>query len=163
VPCFLLINDPWEVLNINIDDNKVNLLKKHVCFSLSDGFFVVKPNIGTGFKCLQDILTKKTEEKLKLKLVRAMKPHVSPVNSTKSSPSSLFSTPPVAIMAPRSSLTSVSFSPNLTSKSIIEHKRHFVNLSKRRCSDYEDDFSIDGFNLQEGEDILLECQCSCKR
>jgi hypothetical protein len=74
VPCFLLTNDSCEVLNVNIDDIEVNLLKKHVCFALPDGSFVVKPCIRTGFKCLRDILTKKTEEKLKLKQVRAMKP-----------------------------------------------------------------------------------------
>ena len=36
VPCFLLTDDPCQVLNLNIDDNEVKLLKKHVCFLLSD-------------------------------------------------------------------------------------------------------------------------------
>jgi hypothetical protein len=153
VPCFLLTNDPWEVLNLNIDDIEVNLLKKHVCFSLSEGSFVVKPGIRTSFKCLRDILTKKIEQKLKQ--TRAMKPHVTTGNATDSSPSSLVSTLPVAIIAPKLSLASISFAPNLTSTSIIEHKRYFIDRSKRWCSDYEDDFSIDGFNLQEREDFFL--------
>jgi hypothetical protein len=116
-------------------------------------FLRCKPGIRTGFKCLRDILTKKTEEKLKQ--ARAMKPHVTPGNSTNSSPESLVSTPPVAIIAPELSLASVSFAPNLTPASIIGHKRYFVNRLKRCYSDYEDDFSIDGFNLHEGEDFFL--------
>jgi hypothetical protein len=129
VPCFLLTNDPCAVLNLNIDDIEVNLLKKHLCFSLSDGSFVVKPGIRTSFKCLRDILTKKTEEKLQQ--ARAMKPHVTPGNSTNSSPESLVSTPHVAIIAPKLSIGSISFAPKLTSTSIIEHKRYFVNRLKR--------------------------------
>jgi hypothetical protein len=148
-----LTNDPCEVLNLNVDDIEVHLLKKHVCFSLSNGSFVVKPGIRTGFKCLRDILTKKTEEKLKQ--ARAMKPHVTPGNSTNSSAESLVSTPPVAIIALELSLASVSFAPNLTSTSIIEHERYFINRLKRWCSDYADDFSIDGFNLQEGKNFFL--------
>jgi hypothetical protein len=32
VPCFLLTDDPCQVLNLNIDDNEVKLLKKQICF-----------------------------------------------------------------------------------------------------------------------------------
>jgi hypothetical protein len=65
VPCLLLTNDPCEILNLNIDDDDFNLLKTKMCFLLSDGSLVVKPGIKTGLKCLHELLTKKTEEKLK--------------------------------------------------------------------------------------------------
>ena len=41
VPCFLLTDDPCQVLNLNIDDIEVKMLKKHICFLLSDGSFVL--------------------------------------------------------------------------------------------------------------------------
>ncbi|CAF1321693.1 unnamed protein product [Rotaria magnacalcarata] len=65
VPCFLLTYDPCQILNLNIDDNDINELKKQICFPLMDGSFVIKTGVKTGFKCLRDLLTKKAEEKLK--------------------------------------------------------------------------------------------------
>jgi hypothetical protein len=60
VPCFLLTNDPCEILNFNINDDDLNVLKTKICFPLSDGSFIVKSGIKTGFLCLRDLLSRKT-------------------------------------------------------------------------------------------------------
>ena len=153
VPCFLLTDDPCQVLNLNIDDNEVKLLKKHVCFLLSDGSFVVKPGVRTGFKCLRDILTKRTEEKLKQ--ARTTKPQVAPGDSMNASPSLLVPIPPVTTIAPAPSLAPVPSAHSDTSSSIFEHRKYFLDRLKRWCCDHQNDFSIDNFDLQDGEDFDL--------
>ena len=154
VPCFLLTDDPCQVLNLNIDDNEVKLLKRHVCFSLSDGSFVVKPGVRTGFKCLRDILTKKTEEKLKQ--AKATKPQVTPGDSMNSSPSLSVSMPPVTAIAPAPLLAPVPSGHSHTSSSIVEHRKYFLDRLKRWCGDHQHELSIDNFDLQDGEDFDLQ-------
>ncbi|CAF1510688.1 unnamed protein product [Rotaria sordida] len=149
VPCFLLINDPCEVLNLDIKDDNLNLLKKKICFSLSNGSFVVKPGFKTSFKCLRDLLSRKTEEKLKQsRNTKILSTTAAPVNIISSS---LFSTPPMTT-APQ---TRTSSDPDIALKSIAEHRRYFFNLLKIWCSNHKDDFMSDSFDLKEGEDFIL--------
>ncbi|UJR29574.1 hypothetical protein I4U23_010791 [Adineta vaga] len=93
VPCFLLSSDPCEVLNLNIDDADVNDLKRKMCFILSDGSCFIKPGIRTGFKCLNELLSKETDHKLKQsRNIRTELPTFSSVNIL-TSPSSILTSP----------------------------------------------------------------------
>ncbi|UJR18385.1 hypothetical protein I4U23_005289 [Adineta vaga] len=81
VPCFLLSGDPCEVLNLNIDDDDVNDLKRKMCFILSDSSCFIKPGVRTGFKCLNELLSKETDHKLKQsRNIRTELPTFSSVN-----------------------------------------------------------------------------------
>jgi hypothetical protein len=185
VPCFLLTDDPCQVLNLNIDDNEVKLLKKQICFLLSDGSFVVKPGVKNGFKCLRDILTKKTEEKLRQ--TRSSKAQSAPSHSTdRSSSPSLFLTPPPPV--PNSSAVPTTSSntsaPQLIAApsaqgvvmaSVMDHRKYFLNLLEQWCSDHQDEFMLGAFQLKEGSDFILKVsfdqsgilqanvKCNCNR
>ena len=81
VPCFLLSDDPCEVLNLNIDDDELNGLKRKMCFIMSDGSCYIKPGVKTGFKCLNELLSKETDQKLKQSRNRKLElPTLSSVN-----------------------------------------------------------------------------------
>ena len=185
VPCFLLTDDPCQVLNLNIDDNEVKLLKKQICFLLSDGSFVVKPGVKNGFKCLRDILTKKTEEKLKQ--TRSSKAQSAPSHSTdRSSSPALFSTPPPPVPNSSAAPTTPSntSAPQLIAAppaqgvamaSVMDHRKYFLNLLEQWCSDHQDEFMLGAFQLKEGSDFILSVsydqngilqanvKCNCNR
>ena len=154
VACFLLTSDPCEILNLCIDDDDLKMLKKHVCFLLSDGSYVVKPGVQSGFRCLRDLLTKKTEEKLKQ--IRSSKPQAPMNNST--------NTPPVFTVASVSSFDDVSpppmTAPTALLKSdgtmtITDHRRYLLHLLKQWCSSRKDDLSVAILDLKEGKDFNL--------
>ena len=164
VPCFLFTDDPCQILNLNIDDHEVKLLKKQICFLLSDGSFVLKPGVKNGFKCLRDILTKKTEEKLKQR--RASKTQLAPSHPTDSSLSPpLFSTPLLGITTSTVSTTGiVTSAPNsitvptnqgVPMTSLIDHRKYFLNLLQQWCSEHQDEFMLGPFHLKEGQDFIL--------
>ncbi|CAM4808971.1 unnamed protein product [Rotaria magnacalcarata] len=157
VPCFLLTNDPCEVLNLNIDDDALNVLKGKICFPLSDGSFIVKPGFKTGFICLRDLLSKKTEERLKqLRSTKTQSTTAAPMNNIpSSSPSSSPSlTPPRTTIASAPQIAA-SPSSDIVATPIMEHRRYFLNLLKSWCSNHKDDFLSDSFDLNEGKDFIL--------
>lgn len=153
VPCFLLTSDPCEVLNLNINDDDLNVLKTKICFPLSDGSFVVKPGFKTGFICLRDLLSKKTEERLKqLRSAKPLSTTAVPINNTSSSSISL--TPPRTTVTSAPHMTALSAS-DIALTPIAEHRRYFFNLLKIWCSNHKDDFMTDSFDLTEGKDFIL--------
>ncbi|CAF3441905.1 unnamed protein product [Rotaria socialis] len=153
VPCFLLTNDPCEVLNLNIDDDDLNVLKRKICFPLSDGSFIVKPGFKTGFICLRDLLSKKTEERLKqLRSTKTQSTTAAPMNNIPSSSPSL--TPPRTTIASAPQIAA-SPSSDIVATPIMEHRRYFLNLLKLWCSNHKDDFLSDSFDLNEGKDFIL--------
>jgi hypothetical protein len=172
VPCLLLTGDPCEILNLNIDDYDLNLLKNKMCFLLYDGSFVVKPGVITGFKCLRELLTKKTEEKLKhSRNTKTQLPTAPPINILTSPPSFLTSSITTTIStsqatttsAPQQSATTTapqqspptSLSHASPSTSISEHRKYLLNLLKQWCFNHKNDFNLDSFDLNEGKDFIL--------
>ena len=137
VPCFLVTDDPCQVLNLNIDDNEVKILRKQICFLLSDGSVVVKPGVKNGFKCLRDILRKKTEEKLKQ--TRLMKGQSAPSPSTDRSS---WPVPNSSAVLPTSSNTSTpqliaaSSADRITMACVMHRRKYFLNLLEQWFSDY---------------------------
>ncbi|CAF4688406.1 unnamed protein product, partial [Rotaria sp. Silwood2] len=187
VPCFLLTDDPCQVLSFSINDYQLNELKKQVCFPLSDGSFFVKPGVKIGFKCLHDLLTKKVEEKLKQsKNIKTQATTTAPFNilsssfsmlpvTTNTSASSTTNTPPsLTTNTPATQMTPSSFQ-DVPSISIIEHKRYFLNLLKQWCLNHKDHFKLDTFDLKDGKDFSLNVaynekheleanvRCNCSR
>ena len=153
VPCFLLTNDPCEILNLNIKDDDLDTLKTKICFPLLDGSFIVKPGFKTGFTCLRDVLSKRTEQQLKQ--VKGAKPLSTITNAVNIIPMSLpSSTPPMTIERPTTE-TTVSLAHNATLTSITEHRRYFINLLEAWCFNHKEEFMSESFNLQEGTDFVL--------
>lgn len=152
VPCFLLTNDPCEVLNFNIDDNDLNVLKTKICFPLSDGSFIVKPGVKTGFVCLRDLLSKTTEERLKqTKSTKSLSTTAIPNNTLPTSPSSTQSITTNSL----ASQTTASSSPDVRLTPIAEHRGYFINLLQAWCVKHKDEFMSDSFDLKEGTDFIL--------
>ena len=154
VACFLLTSDPCEILDLCTDDDDLKLLKKHVCFLLSDGSYIVKPGVRSGFKCLRDLLTQITEQKLKQ--IRSGKARALPANSAKTPPASTFipissandASPPIQTI-PTSSVRSDS------PMTITDHRRYVLNLLKQWCSNHADELSLSTLDLKEGKDFNL--------
>lgn len=130
---------------------------------LSDGSFFVKPELITGFKCLRELLTKKTEEKLKQS--RNTKPQLPtgpPINILSSPPSFLTSSIITTISTSQATATSVlqqspitSLSHAVPSTSISEYRKYVLNLFKQWCFNHKNDFNLDSFDLKEGKDFML--------
>ena len=154
VACFLLTSDPCEILNLCIDDDDLKLLKKHVCFLLSDGSYVVKPGVQSGFKCLRDLLTKKTEEKLKQ--VRSSRPQA-PLNNSTNTPtvSTFVSVSPFDDVSPQPQMAPTAVFRSDGAMTIIDHRRYVLNLLKQWCSSHRDDLSVATLDLKEGKDFNL--------
>ena len=152
VPCFLLTNDPCEVLNLDIDDNDLNVLKTKICFPLSDGSFIVKPGVKTGFVCLRNLLSKTTEERLKqTKSTKSLSTTTIPNNRIPASPSSTQSITTNSL----SSQTTALSSPDVRLIPIAEHREYFINLLQAWCVKHKDEFMSDSFDLKEGIDFIL--------
>ena len=182
-PCFLSTDDACQVLNLNIDDHEVKLLKKQMCFLLSDSSFVVKPGVKKGLKCLRYMLTKKTEERLKQ--WRSSKTQLVPSHRTDSSSSPpLFSAPLGITTATVSTRGIVTVTPRLITVptnqgapmiSVIDHRKYLLNLLQQWCSDHQDEFMLSPFQLEEGQDFILKIsfdqngtvqaniKCNCNR
>jgi hypothetical protein len=173
VPCLLLTSDPCEILNMNIDDYDFNVLRKKMCFFLSDGSFIVKPGLITGFKCLRELLTKKTEEKLKQsKNTKTQLPTAPSINILTSPRSFLTSSITTTIStsqattasAPQQTMTTTTppqqspttpLSHAMPSTSISEHRKYVLNLLKQWSFNHKNDFNLDSFDLKEGKDFML--------
>jgi len=192
VPCFLLTDDPCDILNLNADDNDLNVLRQQICFPLLDGSFVIKPGVRNGFKCLRDLLTKTTDEKLKQSKYRKAQSvtAVSINTSISTAPLIITTSAPQTIIAPVSQTsvtpapqtnitpvqqTTSSLSIDTSLTSIIEHRKYFLNLLKNWCFNHKDDFNLDTFELKEGKDFILNVlynenneleaniKCNCSR
>ena len=88
----LVIEDPLDVFNYNIDDDELELLKDQLCFRLKNDKFMIKPGVVSGFRSLKEALKKKMSEETK-RPKKKQQPQQS-TNNTHSS--SLFSLTPTA-------------------------------------------------------------------
>jgi len=158
-----------------------------MCFLLLDGTLVVKPGIKTGFKCLRDLLTKKTEEKLKHTRNTKTQSTIAVQFNILTSPSSV-STPPATTATSQTTaisqtkttstlqaITTSTSSHNLSSISITEHRKYVLDSLKQWCLNHKNEFMIDTFDLKEGKDFILNViynenngfeaniKCNCSR
>ena len=174
VACFLVTNDPCQVLNLSIDDDDLKMLKKHVCFLLSNGLYVVKHGVQSGFKCLRDMLTRKSEEKFKQ--LRNSKPQAAMTSSINTPPASGFvSVSSLTNVSPLSQTTTTVLPSSEQTMSITDHRRYSLNLLKQWCSTHTEEFSLQTLDLREGRDFNLnvsfgqngdvessvKCKCNC--
>ncbi|CAF3692164.1 unnamed protein product [Rotaria socialis] len=165
VPCFLLINDPCDILNLNINDDDLNILKRKICFILSNGSFIVKP----GFKIVLSTTS------IPINIAPSSSPcSTPPITTAVTAPQTLTSTPPITTFtSTQQTISSSPSDPILTST--VEHRRYFFNLLKKWCLDHKDEFMSDSFDLQEGKDFILNVlydqnndlqasiKCNCNR
>jgi hypothetical protein len=61
----LVIEDPLDVFNYNIEDDELELLKDQLCFRLKNDKFMIKPGVVSGFRSLKEALRKKTTRRNK--------------------------------------------------------------------------------------------------
>ena len=61
----LIIEDPLDVFNYNIEDDELDLLKDQLCFKLKNDKFMIKPGVVSGFRSLKEALKRKVNEETK--------------------------------------------------------------------------------------------------
>ena len=150
------------------------MLKKHVCSLLSDGSYVVKPGVQSGFKCLRDMLTRKTEREIQTDA--NSKPQAVITSSINTPLASAFvSVSSMTNVSPLSQTATTVLPSSDGSTSITDHRRYLLNLLKQCCSIHKEDFSMDTLDLREGRDFNLnlsfdqngdvessvKCKCNC--
>ncbi|CAF1245692.1 unnamed protein product [Rotaria sordida] len=167
VPCFLLTENPCAIFNMDIDDEILEKLSKEICVKLKNNQFIVKPGIENSFKCLKQLLSKKTEEKLKKK--RKGQQRSTNLGNTISTQSSSFSSASISLSQPLSATNSLSL---LT---LDEHRQYLLNLIQQWCIDNKSSLQLNQLELKEGVDFTfffltvndgleatVECKCGSK-
>ncbi|CAF1304645.1 unnamed protein product [Rotaria magnacalcarata] len=132
----LLIEDPLDIFNQDIDDEELDTLKEQLCFKMKNDKFLIKPGVTYGFVSLKQALKENLNQQLKHSTKRKQQKQ----NVNTSSISSL-STPIQEVTT--------------SSLSLSEHKSHVLNLIKKWCNENKESLSLDSFQLEEGIDFTL--------
>ena len=59
---FLLLDDPLDIFNQDIDDQELDRLKEELCFRMKNDKFLIKPGVLSGFHSLKEALKNKLHE-----------------------------------------------------------------------------------------------------
>ncbi|CAF1534019.1 unnamed protein product [Adineta steineri] len=136
----LLIEDPLNVFNEDIDDHELESLKEQLCFKLKNEKYLIKPGVVSGFRSLKEDLKIKHDELLKQPVEKQrQRQQLSNVDS-----SSLCS------LAPTTQTTT-----KPTSLSISEHKEYIVRFINKWCCDNKENVGIEAFNLAQDVDYTI--------
>jgi hypothetical protein len=62
---FLLLDDPLDIFNQDIDDQELDRLKEELCFKMKNDKFLIKPGVLAGFHSFKQALKNKLNEETK--------------------------------------------------------------------------------------------------
>ena len=136
VSSFILIENPLDVFNQDIDDEELDTLKEQLCFKMKNDKFLIKPGVLSGFVSLKEAL----KEKLNQQPKHATKRKQQQLNDNVSSISSL------ALSTQEARTSSLSSS---------EHKSHVLKLIKKWCKENRENLNLEKFQLEEDIDFTL--------
>ncbi|CAF3587897.1 unnamed protein product [Rotaria socialis] len=120
VPCFLLTENPCEILTLDIDDKVLEQMSQEICIKLKNSQLIVKPGIENGFKCLKNLLLKKIEEEMKKMKLKGKQQFMTFANTTPVQSIALST----SISASSTSLLTTPYSPSI----IDEHRQYLLKL-----------------------------------
>jgi hypothetical protein len=134
----LLVGDPLEIFNQDIDDDELDRLKEQLCFKTKNDRFLIKPGVLSGFQFLKDALKNKVDAQMKQpkKKHQLQTQHANTVASISS------------FLVPISSNASSSLSTS-------EHEKHVLRLIEKWCDENKMNFELEEFELQPGIDFFL--------
>ena len=134
----LVMEDPLDIFNYNIDDDELELLKDQLCFRLKNDKFMIKPGVVSGFRSLKEALSKRLIEESKRPKKKQQLQATNNIHS-----SSLFSLTP----------TTQTEAPDLSS--LTDQKAYLLRLIKKWCSDNKENFGLQTFELSDDVDFTI--------
>jgi hypothetical protein len=164
VPCFLLTENPCAILTMDIEDEMLRTLNQEACFKLKNNQYIVKPGIENSFKCLKELLSKKTEETLKKTKSNVKQLSGKAANSISTTSFSLSS----SSISMSQSLSSTALSSPLTTD---EHRQYLLNFIRQWSIDNIENLQLNESQLNENDDFtfyfstindVLEANVVCK-
>ena len=138
----LVIEDPLDVFNYNIDDDELELLKDQLCFKLKNDKFMIKPGVVSGFRSLKEALKKRTSEETK-RPKKKQQQQQQQQSTDNTHATSLFSL----------TTTARTTTPDLPS--LTEQRAYLLRLITKWCEDNKEQFDLPSFELQETLDYTL--------
>ncbi|CAF4653297.1 unnamed protein product [Rotaria sp. Silwood2] len=132
---FLLIENPLDIFNEDIEDEELDKLKEQLCFKIKNDKLLIKPGVLSGFLSLKQAL----KDKLNLQLKHQNKKKKKQQDANISSISSVLA-------------TQTTTSPSL---SITEHQAYVLKLIKRWCLENKENLSLELFELEENVDFIV--------
>ncbi|CAF4607149.1 unnamed protein product, partial [Didymodactylos carnosus] len=137
----LATEDPCEILNIDMQDVQLDILRQQMCFKLSSGDYLVKSGIINSLRLFKEQLKMKDKEQ-KEQLKRRKTP-----------PTTSSSVPTNATPLTSQALTATTSLPlPLTAN---QQKKSILNSIKQWCQDNETNLGIDNLKLVDGIDFTL--------
>ncbi|CAF3522955.1 unnamed protein product [Rotaria socialis] len=133
---FLLIENPLDIFNEDIEDEELDKLKDQLCFKMKNDKLLIKPGVLAGFLSLRQALKDKLNEQQTSKNKR--KKQLSTSNASSIS-SSILSTQPTTT----------------SSLSIDEHHSYVLRLIKTWCLENQENLGLESFALEEGIDFTV--------
>ncbi|CAF3565499.1 unnamed protein product [Rotaria socialis] len=167
VPCFLLTENPCEILTLDIDDEVLEQMSQEICIKLKNSQVIVKPGIENCLKCLKNLLLRKIEEEMKKMKLKGKQQFMTFANTTPVQSIALST----SISASSTSLLTTPCSPSI----IDEHRQYLLKLIHQWCIDNrailelnelelkEDvDFNFAFSNINNALEINIQCKCGSK-
>lgn len=145
---FLLIEDPLEIFNHDIDDEELEELKGKLCFKLKNKKMLIKPGVISGFHSLREALKAKVDEQLTQSKKKQQRQKQSSIINSLCAPLPL-------MLAPTIQSTSTSQSTSIKKFSLSQHREHVKKLISKWCSENGDHFGVEDFQLSEDVDFTL--------
>ncbi len=133
---FLLIENPLDIFNEDVEDEELDKLKDQLCFKLKNDKYMIKPGVLAGFLSLKQALKDKLNQQKKSKTKR--KKHESDSNAP-TVLSSVLSTQPATT----------------SSLSIDDHRSYVLRLIKKWCLENQENLGLESFDLEEGIDFII--------
>lgn len=133
---FLLIENPLDIFNEDVEDEELDKLKDQLCFKMKNEKYMIKPGVLAGFVSLKQALKDKLNQQQKSKNKRKKQQSDSNAPTTFSS---VLSTQPATT----------------SSLSIDDHHSYVLRLIKKWCLENQENLGLESFDLEEGIDFII--------
>ena len=127
---FILIENPLDIFNQDIDDEELDTLKEQLCFKMKNDKFLIKPGALSEFVSLKKVLKEKLNQQSKYATKKKQRQSNDNVSSI-------------------SSLTLPTQEARTSSLSSSEHKSHVLKLIKKWCKENRENLNLEKFQLED--------------
>lgn len=132
----LLVENPLDIFNEDIEDEELEKLKDQLCFKMKNDKLIIKPGVLAGFLSLKQALKDKFNQQATTKNKRKNQQLDSNVSLVSSS-----------ILSTQRRTTS--------SLSIDEHHSYVIKLIKNWCLENQENLGLESLDLEEGIDFIV--------
>lgn len=132
----ILIDNPLDIFNHDVDDDELGRLKEQLCFKMKNDRFIIKPGVTAGFRSLREAIQEKLNQRSKQSNKKTVQPNINP---------SVIS---LAVLTSPKAVSSGSMS-------LFDHEQHVVRLIRKWCDENKEKFNLEAIDLREGIDFNL--------